>query len=78
MIRFDDDDINLRRRNSIEKHRRRRIEKNRFPKNVNVLSAANALCAGVSRIMCGGSTTLAPLRTALFAMSARAVVLTTR
>jgi hypothetical protein len=32
MIRFDDDDINLRRRNSIEKHRRRRIEKNRFPK----------------------------------------------
>jgi hypothetical protein len=32
MIRFDDDDINLRRHNSIEKHRRRRIEKNRFPK----------------------------------------------
>jgi hypothetical protein len=32
MIRFDDDDINLRRRNSIEKHRRRRIEKNLFPK----------------------------------------------
>jgi hypothetical protein len=32
MIRTADDDINLRRRNSIEKYRRRRIEKNRFPK----------------------------------------------
>jgi hypothetical protein len=48
MIRFDDDDINLRRRNSIEKHRRRRIEKNLFPKKCKcVVCSERFMCRSI-------------------------------